>query len=380
MRSLRVSLPLLLVSSILLAPFAFGQWNGVLDPGECYSQLLQKTDIYSHNETLKLALLSTITEDNFESFKANSSITAIYSGIPFTAGWGAFKEARRRYFEQHQLNVDYATATATSSIGLDPQASHIFDSCIYAKALAGNYGLSAFGSPEDETTATVQLFWKPTHVGENITITDSSVDNATVVGGDAYPGKLFPPKYSFGDSKTRTLKRGDPTKPIIITLDTDVRATPIRIKEVPPLTSCQLKAFDADPDSGAAFVWHGVPWADDYLQPYDRGSRGQAFAITHPVDGTVTYVHCHLTDPSFIHLDGDSEEGQGVGTSIAICAGAKNGDRRNVTMDVRWQKKLMVCTPIPWKTKEQQEADKKKMQQEKDKNKIEIKPTFTDMQ
>lgn len=341
------------------------QWNGQLDPSKCYSDLLQKTEVYSHSERLKLALLSIIDETNFSQVSGNSSVTSLFPELPFTAGFSAFSEARRHYFEQHRLDVDYESATASSSIGLDPQASHIFDSCIYGMALAGNYGLSAYGASEDETTATVQLFWKPTEAGKPVVIDDSTVDNANVVGETA--GKLFPKKYSIRDAKTRTLKRIDPDKPITITLDTDVRATPIRIPPVPPRSDCQMKAFESDPNTGVAFVWHDAPLADLYLKPYN-GRNGQEFIITHPVDGIVTYVHCDKHGADFIELDDPSGEGQGIGTNVAACAGSKNGAQRTIIMDVRWQKSFMVCTKIPWKN----HSDEK--------NWAAPKPSFTELQ
>lgn len=319
--------------------------NGPVNPSSCYSELLQKKEIYENHDELKLAMLSIIDHETFDRIQANSSITAIFKGIPFNAGWDAFKEAREHYFEEKTLNVDHESATFISSVQLDDQATEIFRTCVSGLG-TGSYGFASFGAAEDESVATVQLFYKPTDAGSSITILDSTVTNATVEG--ALPGKLFPAAehkktqqapVSFKDSRTVTLNRTNLNKPIIITLVTkpDVHIAPIRIPKVPERYNCELKPLDHNPKTLAKNYWHdNVPVASTF------------WSIPHPIDGQVEEVRCDLHGADFIHLDDPSGVGSGQGTNTAVCSGNMNDGPRTVGMTVTWTKAYMVCTIIPW--------------------------------
>lgn len=325
------------------------QWT-TIDPSKCYSQLLQRTDIYKNNDQLKLALLSTVNEGVLDQIKLDHNVTAMYEGIPFTDGWGAFKNAQRNYFEQHRLNVDHESATFMASISLDPQAAQIFDSCVSALGKGAPYGLAGFGTTEDELTATVQLFWSPTSAGQPIKVLDSTVTNAVVTDGEKYKGKLFPGVVSFNDARTITLTRLSPNRQITITLVTEpgVKMTPIRIPPVPPLYNCELKEFDHDPVTNAGFVWSDSFVEDEKLQPGHRGRCGDLWRVTKEVDGIVISVLCTLGPGDHHCLEDESGNGGGVNTPTATCTGSKDGATRSMRMRVTWQKTLMKCTPIPW--------------------------------
>jgi hypothetical protein len=342
-------LPLISFLAVCVPCMALGQsWNGLVDPSNCYSALLQRTDIYHDNERLKLALLSTIDKSTLEQVKANGSITAIYSGIPFTAGFNAFKDAQTHYFEQHSLNVDHERETFSVALGLDPQASKIFGDCINALAL-GNYGLSAYGTAEDESTTTIALFWRPTIAGQQIKILDSTVVNAVVVGGDSYKGKLFPPKgVSFKDSRSVTLERTNPDKQITITLvtDPDVRVLPIRIRAVPPLYSCELKDLTKDPVTHAEFSSSEPVQARDHLG--GSAEFGTGFTYSKTIDGLVTDVFCDKHGADHIEFFDRTGRGSGQQTPTATCAGSMDDGPRTFQMTFHWFKPFNVCTAVPW--------------------------------
>lgn len=328
------------------------QWT-TIDPSKCYSELLQKTEIYQNNDHLKLALLSTVNESVLNQIKGNSSVTAIYSGIPFTAGLDVFQSAQRNYFEEHKLNVDHERATFMASVSLDSQAAQIFDSCVSALGKGAPYGLAGFGTTEDEQTATVQLFWSPTTPGQVIKILDSTITNAVVTDGEKYKGKLFPGVVSFNDARTITLTRLNPSRQITITLVTQpsVKMTPIRIPAVPPLYACQRQQFDHDPTTGAKFTWSDTFVEDQKIVPGQNGRCGSLWRVTKQVDGIVTSVQCALGIGDHHCLEDTSGNGGGKETDTATCTGSKDGATRSMTMYVTWQKTIMQCTPVPWEDK-----------------------------
>jgi hypothetical protein len=349
MRTLRGLLFVTLFLPVVLSRVAVAQ---VINPSSCYSELLQKTEIYQNNESLKLAMLSIVDSEVFEKINTNGSVTALFKGIPFTGGFDAFRVAQRKYFELHKLNLDHESSTFTSVVGLDPQASKIFDSCI-SGLLQSSYGLSAYTSTEDEASATVQLHWKPTKAGEALKITDSTIVNAIVEGGENYKGKLFPAAVSMKDSKTRILRRINPNKPIIISVDTepDVAMAKMVIKSVPPMYRCEIKMFDRDPETGAQFISSEVTVADEHAIPGREGRNGQLFIITKQVDGIVSSIQCDRFNQDFIAWEDTNNSisgGSGQNTNTAQCIGSKNGARRSIRMTVTWQKAYTECTAVPW--------------------------------
>jgi hypothetical protein len=307
--------------------------------------VLQRTELYANSDHLKEALLSTIDSSSFESTGANGNIAAAFKGIPFNLGFDAFNEARRKYFEQHSLNIDHESATVVARIGLDPQASALFESCI--RGLANSqYGVSVFVSSEDETVSSVQIFWKATTSGQAILVEDSAIVNGTVEG--APKGKMFAKPIAIKDSKTRIITRTNPNKPIIVTFDTqpDVPISRIVIPPVPPLVSCEYKNLDHDPVTNQPFSLDQTLVADYFLDGKE-GPNGSEFAINKTIDGFVTSVSCTKVPPAdFIELQGSgnvSDDGK-----TAQCIGSKNGARRAIRMIVRWQKTYTQCMPIPW--------------------------------
>jgi hypothetical protein len=338
-----------IIACALIVSPAFAQRN--LDPSSCYSNLLQRTELYNHSEHLKYALLSIIDASNFESFRANGSLTAMFSDIPFNLGFAAFHEARQKYYEQHNINLEYENATISSEIGLDPRASELFETCI--RGLANSqYGVSIFASSEDENIGTVQIFWKPTKAGDAVLITGSEVENGTVRGTGE--GKLFATATLIKDSKTRIIKRSNPNKPIIITLDTlpDVTIGRIVIAPVPPRVSCEKKTVDRDPVTNQPFVSDKVVVADNFVDG-KGGPNGSEFAINEIVDGNITSVSCEKAGPARDFIELYSNSGNIIGGSTGQCLGSKNGERRLIHMVVRWQKTFTQCTSIPWQTEQE---------------------------
>jgi hypothetical protein len=349
---MRKLLMFLFLSVFLLTLLSRAAVAQVINPNSCYSELLQKTELYQNNESLKLAMLSIIDSQVFEKINTNGSVTAIFKGIPFTGGFDAFRVAQRKYFELHKLNVDHESSTFSSVVGLDPQASRIFDSCI-SGILQSSYGLSAYTSSEDELSATIQLHWKSTSAGDTLKITGSTLVNAVVEGGENYKGKLFPGDVSIKDSKTRILRRINPNKPIIISLDTspDVAMAKMIIKPVPPLYRCEIKMYDHDPETGAQFISSEVTVADEHVIPGREGRNGSLFIITKQVDGIVSSIQCDKFNQEFIEWEDTKNSisgGSGQNTNTAQCIGSKNGARRSVRMTVTWQKAYTECVIVPW--------------------------------
>lgn len=333
-----------LITSIILAcalaVSAAAQRN--LDPSSCYSGLLQRTELYTHSERLKLAMLSIIDETTFNSVKDNATLAAMFEGIPFNLGFQRFQEARRKYYEQHSLNVDHESATAISSIGLDRQAGDLFETCI--RGLANSqYGMSVLSSSQDEGTSSLQTFWKPITPGQAVLIEDSAIVNGVVMGAPS--GKVFPKGTSIKDSKTRIIKRTDPNKPIIITIDLDPQTSlgEIVIPPIPAPVRCE--------DVTIPHVINQVVGANEYLNGKE-GHNGSKFVISKTVNGKVTDVSCAKMPPGdFMELDDPSGRGSiSDDEKTGTCSGSKNGAPREVRITIHWEELTTRCVTEPWKT------------------------------
>jgi hypothetical protein len=305
-------------------------------------------------------MLSIITKDDYDKMQANGSLGVVYEGVPIKGDFNAFKESRQKYFEQHNLNIDYVSSTFEGSVGLDPQATTIFQKCIDGLASSSNYyGLSAFVSSEDEKLISLQLFWNSVPAGQTVTIVDSTVIGAEVID-TSHPHKLYdkPEEFNDKDYTTILLKRNSPNDLVVLTLNTKprVRMPAIKVKPVPPLYSCTPERLDHDPQTLKEFVYTEPFLTDDHLC-CGKGPNGDrwVFKKVIPDEGVeISSVSCALLQPySHIRLDDESGNGKIEGNT-AICSGSKNGMAVNARMTVRGVRTYMRCTAIPWTSKEQE--------------------------
>jgi hypothetical protein len=327
-----------------------GQTN--LDVSTCFNNLLQQKNDLSSVETLKLATLAQVSESTYESAKHDASLAATFKFVPISADYKDFSEKRRDFFQLNKLDMESYKAISTSSRTLGPDAYKLISECIRTLA-ASQFGLHYVATVEDENSATIQFFWKPTTGADPIAVTDSVLENATVVGGNVEIGKLFPyvawwslsryPRFTSA-SAAILLKRADTSKPIraSITSRPLVQSSAIVIPPLPPPLKEPVyqTVYDETNSAGQPYVVTRTFQKNSYGTSRRRGcSDCFEVIITSAVDGPITSLNCTVPDPGWFHQEVCTFDG-----TTARWEGFTNtGDPRTVILTIHYKVARQVC-------------------------------------
>lgn len=273
--------------------------QGYLDVSQCFNRLLQQKLDYSSTESMRLATLAQISEQTYESWKHDATLGSYFTFLPASIDYKDFNTKRRSYFELHKLDFQYYRAISTSSRTLDPAAYGLISNCISEVASKAD-GFHYLYTVDDAKAASIRFFWRPNvslKGADVIKISDSTLDNATVVNGERYKGHLYDLAWYKPDPRIAVasppilLKRDNAENVIRISLVTDppVDVGFIVIPPVPkplPAPIFQTELLEKPPmivpfnKKDGKIISHGTPDCSDCdLYVYDVDVPGNVVSV-----------------------------------------------------------------------------------------------------
>ncbi|MGD0180471.1 MAG: hypothetical protein ABSC15_11715 [Terriglobales bacterium] len=332
-------------------------------PSNCYSPLLQAKLDFKGSDSYRLAYLSIINRESFESLKGSGFLKGLFLDPPaaLESGWGFFHEAQMKEISKTSLNIDQERERSLSILGLDPQAGKIIHEC-----LTGGLGLTYTYWSTNKSTTILQLNWRgqgaiPLH------LTKSHLQNATSVSATR-PGVLFDGPITIKESKTITLKRTDLNDDIIVTFDLDpeIKYEPPIIGPFPKRQQCEAKTYTRDPKYGFDYAFR-VPFdvnQEKYLRRNVAAIYGTDWYFTYTVPpegmklftdtGNVVVTEATCDKDHQEHIDivgankGPTAPASGINTPTVSCEGGKDGQAGEIWLSGRFTVTAEECKDIDW--------------------------------
>lgn len=342
---------------------SYSQDARFVPPSDCYSPLLQAKLDFHGSDSYRLAYLSIINKESFDSMKGTGFLKGLFLAPPadLEANWGVFHEAQTKEMSKISLNIDQERERSLSILGLDPQAGKIIHEC-----LTGGLGLTYTYWSTNKSRAILQLNWKgqgaiPLH------ITKSHVENAKSSSATR-PGVLFDGPFTIKESQTITLTRTDPNDDITVTFDMDpqVRYEPPIISPFPKRKECAAKTYTKDPKYGFDYSFR-VPFnvnEEKYLRRNVAAIYGTDWYFTYTVpppgmklftdDGFVVVTEATCDKDHQEHIDivgankGPTAPANGINTPTVSCEGGKDGQAGEIWLSGRYTVTAEECKDIDW--------------------------------
>jgi hypothetical protein len=325
--------------------------------------LLQaKLDFHSQ-DSYRLAYLSIINRESFETLKGSGFLKGLFLDPPadLESGWGVFHQAQMKEISKTSLNIDQERERSLSILGLDKQAGQIIHDC-----LSGGLGLSYTYWSTNKSTTILQLNWK----GQGalpLKIVKSHLDNArsTLSTGNT---ALFDGPVLVRESKTITLKRNDANEDITVTFDVEPQVSyqPPIIPPFPKKTLCTSHTYVKDPKTGADYVFRNVynlddeklqrpkiinPYGTDWFVTFTAPPEGMRL-FTNDGKISITAATCDRLTTGWVHINGENGgttvQANGVGTPTVSCEGGKNGQPGDLVIYGAFTVTDEACNDIDW--------------------------------
>jgi hypothetical protein len=332
-------------------------------PSNCYSPLLQAKLDFHGQDNYRLAYLSLVTRETFDTFKGTGFLSGLFLAPPanLESSWSIFHDNQVKEMQRISLTVEQERERSLSTLKLDPQAGDIIKTC-----LTGGLGLSYTYWSTSQTSTILQLNWRG-QGGIPLKIVKSDVQNANsrLAKGK---GVLFDAPYTIKESQTITLTRLDPNDDITVTfvLDPQVKYDPPIISPFPKRKKCSYQTYTQDPVSGQPYNFRISRNVNEekYLRRNVQAIYGTDwyFEFTAPPpdiklftdDGTVaiTSATCDKDHQEFIDIvganKGPTAPANPVGPATVACEGGKNGQPGEIWLYGSFTVTAQKCEDVDW--------------------------------
>jgi hypothetical protein len=357
-------MPLGLILLAYVAPhYAHAEQAHFMSPADCYSPLLQAKLDFRGLDTYRLAYLSLVTKDNFDTFKATGALSGMIPKTPIgiETSWGVFHDAQVKEMSNTSLNIEQERERALTVLSLDPQAGKVIHDC-----LTGGLGLTYSYWSTNKSTTILRLSWK----GQGaipLRIIRSHIENANSTGA-VQKGVLFDQPFLVKESSTITLKRIDPNEDITVTFDLEpqIQYDPPIISPFPKKQLCKNHTYEKDPETGAPYSFRKSfdVNQEQYLRRSMQSILGTDWLITFtaPPEGmklfsddakvAITSATCDKGQQAYIELvganHGSSVQANGINTPTVTCEGGKNGSTGEIVLYGTFTVTAKECETVDW--------------------------------
>lgn len=334
-----------------------------ISPSNCYSPLLQAKLDFRSQDSYRLAYLSIINRESFDTLKGSGFLKGLFLDPPaeLESGWGVFHEAQMKEISKTSLNIDQERERSLSILGLDKQAGQIIHDC-----LTGGLGLSYTYWSTNKSTTILQLNWK----GQGalpLRVVKSHLENATSTQSSGKTA-LFDGPVVIRESKTITLKRKDLNEDIAVTFDVEPQVSyqPPIIPPFPKKRLCTNHTYSKDPKSGADYAFREVynindvkylrynvanPYGTDWYVTFTAPPAGMKLFTDNGIV-SITTATCDRLNSGWVHINGENggttAPANGIGTPTVSCEGGKNGQPGDFVIYGSFTVTDEDCNDVDW--------------------------------